>query len=139
VQPNRTRPGVYASDFKTADKLVVEVLSILPDESLREVAIAAIISPGDSAAGDGRLDAPTPSRVVASGGSGEVGAPPLVLSVSSQTITRSGYSVKRKHLARAQRSRDGKLYVVAASARSDLMNAEKESLLRTLVDSFQLL
>lgn len=56
----------------------------------------------------------------------------------SETITRSGYQVKRKNYAvvAARRSR---LYCLLASARTDQFSPDKEAMLRHIVDSFRLL
>jgi hypothetical protein len=139
LRENSSRPGIYASDFQTADKLVVEVFTPVDDTTLAAAAVSRIVSPGDSAAGDSRLDTPSLKRVVQTGGDGVFGSEPLRLAFTSETITRSGYQVRRKHVASVTRARDGRAFVVAASARADLCDADKETQLRTIVDSFVLL
>ncbi len=107
--------------------------------ALGAAAVARIVAPGDSAAGDSKLDAPRPSRVAASGGDGAAGGEPLRLAFTSSTTTRSGYDVRRKHVAAVTRARDGRAFLIAASARADLCDAAKEAQLRAIVDSFVLL
>ena len=60
LRANSQRPGVYAADFQTADKVVVEVL-----KAGAEVAdvVAACVSPGSSDGGDSRLELPPPQKV----------------------------------------------------------------------------
>jgi hypothetical protein len=143
MRANSARPGVYGSDFKTADKLVVEVFAFSGDDgdtaALAAAAVARVVAPGDSAAGDSRLDAPAPRRVTLSGGDGAPGSPPLRLVFNSETITRSGYNVRRKHLAAVTRSRDGRAFLISASSRADLLDDAKLAQLTTIVDSFALL
>jgi hypothetical protein len=142
MRANSARPGVYGADFRSADKLVVEVFAFDAGgdtAALAAAAVARVVAPGDSAAGDSRLDAPAARRVALSGGDGAPGSPPLRLAFTSDTITRSGYNVRRKHLAAVTRSRDGRAFLISASARADLMDDAKLAQLTTIVDSFALL
>lgn len=60
------------------------------------------------------------------------------LAFPSETITRSGYQVRRRHVAVAA-TRRGSVYVLGCSARSDQYDAAKERLFQHVVDSFRLL
>ena len=55
----------------------------------------------------------------------------------SETITRSGYQIRRKNFAVAA-ARRGSLYCLVASARGDQYSPEKEQNLRHIIDSFRL-
>ncbi len=55
----------------------------------------------------------------------------------SETVTRSGYQIRRKNFAVAA-ARRGLMYSLVASARSDQFNAEKEKVLQHIVQSFRL-
>lgn len=55
----------------------------------------------------------------------------------SETITRSGYQIRRKNFAVAA-ARRGQLYCLVASARGDQFSPDKEVTLRHIVDSFRL-
>lgn len=59
------------------------------------------------------------------------------MSFPSSTTTRSGYDIRRRNWAAAAVSK-GKLFVLGASARRDLCNAEKEEMLKQIVASFRL-
>ena len=55
----------------------------------------------------------------------------------SETITRSGYQIRRKNFVVAA-ARRGSLYCLVASARGDQYSPEKEQTLRHIIDSFRL-
>jgi hypothetical protein len=55
----------------------------------------------------------------------------------SETVTRSGYQIKRKNFAVAA-IKKGRVYSLVASARSDQYNPAKEKLLQHIVQSFRL-
>ena len=61
----------------------------------------------------------------------------LLLAFPSETVTRSGYQVRRKHLA-VVACRRGTAYALDASARSDQWGPAKQALLQRVVDSFRL-
>jgi len=61
----------------------------------------------------------------------------LYLTFPSETVTRSGYQIVRRNFVAAGVKRD-RLYVLAASARSDQFNKEKAALLQHVVQSFRL-
>ena len=63
----------------------------------------------------------------------------LYLAFPSETITRSGYQVRRKNVAVVAAGRRGAVYVLGASARSDQYDAAKGELLQHVVDSFRVL
>lgn len=60
-----------------------------------------------------------------------------IVAFPSETITRSGYQVRRKNLAVAA-SRRGSVYCLGCSARSDQYNADKEAIFEHIVTSFRL-
>ena len=158
LRANSQRPGVYAADFQTADKVVVEVL-----KAGAEVAdvVAACVSPGSSDGGDSRLELPPPQkvrcallRVVAPAGAflpleslTFQSPPPLraweegglrLFAFPSETTTRSGYNVRRLHLAAlVGDARKNRSLAICASSRSDLWSTEKEALLARIIQSFQ--
>jgi hypothetical protein len=55
----------------------------------------------------------------------------------SETVTRSGYQIRRKNFAVAA-AKGGVVYSLVASARSDQYNAEKEKVLQYIQGSFRL-
>lgn len=57
LRKNSQRPGLYISDFQTADKAVVEELTLLDGESLVDVVVAAAVAPGANMGTD-RLSLP---------------------------------------------------------------------------------
>lgn len=59
------------------------------------------------------------------------------LAFTSETLTRSGYQIKRKNVAVVAQRR-GTCYVLCASSRSDLWDAQKQVLLAHVVESFRL-
>jgi hypothetical protein len=60
-----------------------------------------------------------------------------LIAFPSETITRSGYQVRRKNLAVAA-ARRGQVYVLGCSARSDQYDAAKDAVFQHVVDSFRL-
>lgn len=54
----------------------------------------------------------------------------------SETVTRSGYQIRRKNFAVAA-AKGGTVYSLVASARSDQYNKAKEELLQRVVASFR--
>lgn len=59
-----------------------------------------------------------------------------LIAFPSETITRSGYQVRRKNLAVAA-TRRGQVYVLGCSARSDQFDDAKRALFEHVVDSFR--
>jgi len=55
----------------------------------------------------------------------------------SETITRSGYQIRRKNIAVAGVKR-GVVYCLGASARSDQWDSDKQLLLTSIVESFRI-
>ncbi|PSC74590.1 psbP chloroplastic isoform X1 [Micractinium conductrix] len=145
---NTLRSGVYISDFNTADKLSVEVFqdpavaagsppgSSTPQQ-LAEAAVLKLVNPAAQNAGDGKLDMPPASKIKTE--EREVdGRVYTFIAFPSETITRSGYQVRRKNLAVAA-TRRGTAYVLGCSARSDQYDKGKEATFLAVVDSFRLL
>ncbi|GBF89284.1 photosystem II oxygen evolving complex [Raphidocelis subcapitata] len=134
---NSLRRGVVISDFQTADKVAVEELDPPPDGDLAAAAVAAAVLPGG-----GRL---TQDDVLGLPAKGAVrvaaetvdGQEYLYLEFPSETITRSGYQIRRRNFAAAALRR-GKLFVIAASVRGDQYNEAKRELLEHTVRSFRL-
>ena len=54
----------------------------------------------------------------------------------SETVTRSGYQIRRKNFAVAA-ARNGLMYSLVASSRSDQFNPDKEKVLQHIVQSFR--
>lgn len=167
---NTQRPGVIYSDFNTADKVSVEVFDAssappgkppaldesatsaplpaneLPDESLEAWVMSVVnyvISPSTAAqAGDARLELVPNRKVRVRWIQTDNAKRPYayLMDFPSDTITRSGYNVRRRNFAIAvPSSEDGgrRTYALIASARSDQMDAKKEQMLRTCVASFE--
>ncbi|KAL0018424.1 hypothetical protein WJX77_002671 [Trebouxia sp. C0004] len=133
---NRQRQGLSVSDYNSSDKLVVEVFP-LPEEDSQLVPdiLQHLISPGQEVGGDSRLVIPSNKNVVTA--SEDIGGQTyLYLRFPSETITRSGYQVKRKHYAVAAAVK-GIVYCCGASARSDQYDKAKKQLLSHVVESFR--
>ncbi|KXZ52290.1 hypothetical protein GPECTOR_10g922 [Gonium pectorale] len=136
VRPNTLRQGVYISDFNTADKLSVEVLPLPADGDLQGAAVSAAVVPGaGSGQQDDKLLLPPASKVKTRTEQVD-GKEYLYLEFPSETVTRSGYQIRRKNFAVATVKR-GLVYTLNASSRSDQFNKEKEALLRRVVESFR--
>lgn len=133
---NRQRSGLAVSDYNSSDKLVVEVFpQPEQDDKLLPEVIQHLISPGQEIGGDSRLLLPS-DKQVATESENIGGQEYLYMRFPSETITRSGYQIKRKHLAVAS-TRNGIVYACGASARSDQYNKAKEELLSHIVESFR--
>lgn len=138
-RPNSQRAGIYISDFNTADKLTVEVFPAVSwggQAALQEAMVKAIVDPANQSGGDSKLFMPS-LRSVKSEERDIDGKRYTYLYFPSETITRSGYQVKRKNFAVAAEKR-GQVYCLGTSARSDQYNPEKEQLLQHVIDSFRL-
>ncbi|WIA15677.1 hypothetical protein OEZ85_002303 [Tetradesmus obliquus] len=134
---NSMRKGVVISDFQTADKVSVEELELPEDGDTAAAAVAAAVLPGGRRlVQDDVLSLPA-ARLVKTHTETIDGQEMLYLEFPSETLTRSGYNIRRKNFAAAAVKRD-KLYTIAASARSDQFNEEKEKLLQHIVESFRL-
>jgi len=124
---------------QTSDKAVLEIFpgSGLRDEELVGEVVAHIVSPGQDVGGDARLIMPDQRRIKSE--AGEIGGEHyMYITFPSETITRSGYQIRRKNFAVAA-ARHGRLYCLVASARGDQFSPDKEATLRHIVDSFRLL
>lgn len=135
-RPNTLRPGVYLSNFKTADKVSVEVFPVPNGDDFVYELVASVLSPGQEIGGNSRLELPPRDRVRSETLTID-GVDYTYLAFTSQTTTRSGYDIRRKNFAVAA-VRRGDVYCVSASARSDQYNKEKEALLVQIVQSFRL-
>jgi len=142
VRPNTLRTGLYVSNFQTADKATVEEFDLPEgasgpsDPQVVRRAVAASIVPGaGSGQADDKLSLP-PDRLVKREEQEIDGQTYVYLAYPSETITRSGYNIKRKHFG-VIAVKKGKVYTLSASARSDQYNKDKEVLLRRIVDSFR--
>lgn len=62
----------------------------------------------------------------------------MYLSFPSETVTRSGYNIRRRNYGVAAVDKKGVAYALTASARSDQCDKEKEALLQHVVRSFRL-
>ncbi|KAL4436868.1 hypothetical protein ABPG75_004007 [Micractinium tetrahymenae] len=137
---NSLRPGIIISDFSTADKVSLEVF---PEPrgggaaTLAEAAVLKLINPAVEIGGDARLELPPASRIKTE--QREVdGKLYTYIAFPSETVTRSGYQVRRKNLA-VVAARRGTAYVLGCSARSDQYTKEKEATFQQIVDSYRLL
>jgi len=128
--------GDYISDFQTADKATVEVLTAPSDGDVVRAVIESAISPGHSPQGDDKLLLPALTSIKSS----QVvldGQQYVYVQFPSTTVTSSGYDVRRRNFGVAA-VRGGKLYALVASSRKDYYDAEKEALLAHIVQSFRL-
>ena len=104
--------------------------------TLAETAVLKLINPAAEVGGDSRLELPPASRIKT-----EVrevdGTTYTLIAFPSETITRSGYQVRRKSLAVAA-ARRGSVYVLGCSARSDQFDGDKQAAFQHVVDSFRL-
>eukprot|EP00884_Botryococcus_braunii_P019799 jgi/Botrbrau1/6502/Bobra.0034s0075.1 len=135
---NTLRDGVYFSDFNTADKAVGEVYPLansLPEGGLVEEVVLHFVSPKAQTGGDARLLMPNP-RLIKSETSLVDGLEYMYLSFPSSTTTRSGYDIRRRNFGVAA-VKNGTVYSLVASARSDQFNDNKEAQLRHIIDSFR--
>eukprot|EP00873_Tetraselmis_striata_P043990 jgi/Tetstr1/464254/TSEL_009059.t1 len=134
-RPNSLREGVYISDFNTADKVILDVVP--PSDDLISAAVAKVVAPL-SAQQDDRLEMPNPRLIKTVSQAEHDGRIYFYLEFPSSTITRSGYSVKRKNFAAVCPGRRGQpALVIAASARSDQYSDEKRAMLERIVQSFR--
>ncbi|KAG2445160.1 hypothetical protein HYH02_008628 [Chlamydomonas schloesseri] len=136
VRPNSLRQGVYISDFNTADKLSVEVVPLPEDGDVVKAAVTAAVVPGQGAGQqDDKLLLPAANKIKSSTAAVE-GKEYTYVTFPSETITRSGYNIRRKNFAVACVKR-GMVYTLNASSRTDQFNKDKEELLRHVVESFR--
>lgn len=160
VLRNRLRRGVIVSDFDAPagnPKVYVEVVSAPPagelettggDSESRKLAIRrravdALVAPVDNDnSGDGKLEAP-PMRLVEdlrfSSAPELVGfgseSPYDYFTFSSETTTRSGYDVTRRHFAVAT-TKGGLVYTLSASVTTDGFDETRARLFERIVASF---
>lgn len=111
-----------------------------------EAAVIKLINPANDNGGDSKLFLPPANRIKTetktfsnsyNNNSNNNSQEYTYLAFPSETITRSGYQIRRKNLAVVGVKR-GTVYVLGASARSDQWNKEKEEILRHVVASFRL-
>ena len=137
-RPNRERPGCIFSDFNTADQLKVEAFRApaeAGDDAFLRAAVDALVVPPGLSSGDSKLEAPDVRRVRSESRDVD-GTPYTYIAFVTNTTTRSGYDVKRKHLAVAARVR-GQAYVLGTSVRSDMWSDEKAAQVIRVVESFR--
>ena len=133
---HRERPGVYISDFQTADKAVVEDFALPAGLSVVEAAVRAAVSPTTvDLKGTDKLALPADSAVKVERREID-GLPYTYLAFPSDTLTNSGYNVRRKNLVAAVEKK-GRVLMVVASARSDQFTADKAETLTYIVQSFR--
>ena len=125
---------MYISDFQTADKAVVETLSIPADGDIIKLVVRSAISPGRYN-GDDKLSLPAVSSIKVETAKID-GQEYTYLQFPSETVTSSGYDVKRRNFAVAA-VRGNRVISVVASSRSDYYNAEKAELLVYIIQSFR--
>ncbi|KAF6266284.1 hypothetical protein COO60DRAFT_1474231 [Scenedesmus sp. NREL 46B-D3] len=126
---NSMRKGVYISDFQE--------LELPEDGDIAAAAVAAAVLPGGRRlVQDDVLGLPA-QRLVQARTQQMDGQEMLYLEFPSETVTRSGYNIRRKNFAAAA-VKHGKLYTITASARSDQFNEEKKQLLQHIIGSFRL-
>eukprot|EP01025_Chloroclados_australasicus_P066189 TRINITY_DN9071_c0_g2_i2.p1 TRINITY_DN9071_c0_g2~~TRINITY_DN9071_c0_g2_i2.p1 ORF type:complete len:296 (-),score=5.11 TRINITY_DN9071_c0_g2_i2:252-1109(-) len=135
ARSNTLREGIYVSNFQTADKATVDIFPIRNDQDLTEQVVQMIVSPTSEQQSD-TLNMPSKQLIKSKIGTIEK-QDYIYLTFPSETITRSGYQVRRKNFAVATIKR-GKVYCFNASARSDQYNKEKAELLQHIVDSFRI-
>lgn len=163
---NHLRPGVYISNFDTADKITLEAFPLFSskNQSSAEISaedlsltgslsdldalyvsdsfvsrlLSALLLPGAEVGGDSRLELPPLSKVKK-----QVTTDPLTgkkmmyFSFPSEVTTRSGYQIKRRNVAVAAVHK-AQVYVLGASARKDQWNKEKSDLFDKVIESFHL-
>lgn len=135
IRPNSMRSGIYVSDFQTADKATVELFSKPEDDDLVHEAVRKAVVPAKSQQDD-RLQLPS-DRLIKVGKQMLEGTEYLYLQFPSETITRSGYQIRRRNYA-VVTEKAGTVYSLNASARSDQWNKDKEQLLLHIVESFRI-
>ena len=162
VLRNRLRRGVIVSDFDAPagnPKVYVEVVSAPPANELeapggdssesrksaiRRRAVDALVAPVENDnSGDGKLEAP-PMRLVKDlrftsapelVGYESASSPYDYFTFSSETTTRSGYDVTRRHFAAAT-LKGGLVYTLSASATTDGFDETRARLFERIVASF---
>eukprot|EP01024_Parvocaulis_polyphysoides_P020923 TRINITY_DN19869_c0_g1_i1.p1 TRINITY_DN19869_c0_g1~~TRINITY_DN19869_c0_g1_i1.p1 ORF type:complete len:293 (+),score=27.89 TRINITY_DN19869_c0_g1_i1:45-881(+) len=139
ARANSLRDGIYVSNFQTADKATVDIFPVgqsdLEEDDLSEIVVQKIVSP-TSGQQDDKLNMPS-RKLIRTKTENLEQQEYLYLQFPSETITRSGYQVRRKNFAVATIKR-GKIYCLNASARTDQFNKEKEELLRHIIESFRI-
>eukprot|EP01023_Acetabularia_acetabulum_P030349 TRINITY_DN28562_c0_g1_i2.p1 TRINITY_DN28562_c0_g1~~TRINITY_DN28562_c0_g1_i2.p1 ORF type:complete len:371 (+),score=24.16 TRINITY_DN28562_c0_g1_i2:150-1115(+) len=136
ARDNSLRDGIYVSNFQTADKATVDIFSVdgTSQEELSQIVVQKIIAPAYGQEDD-KLNMPN-RKLVRSQTQNLENQDYLYLQFPSETITRSGYQVRRKNFAVATIKR-GKVYCLNASARTDQFNKDKEELLQHIIQSFR--
>lgn len=132
---DRLRNGVYVSNFQTADKAVVEVFPTPGDGDLVAAAVRKTIVPGERQEDD-KLYLPNQGLIKVQqqliDGMGYT-----YIQFPSETVTRSGYQIRRKNYG-VVAVKSGTAYALVASCRSDQLKGDKEALLMHIVESFRI-
>ncbi|MEW5296967.1 MAG: hypothetical protein WDW36_000209 [Sanguina aurantia] len=137
ARENSARQGIIASDFQTADKAQVEVFPLQAGDDIVLATIRRAVVPVDGQEDD-KLNMPSPSSIRIQEELID-GVKYVYLRFPSDTITRSGYNIRRKHIAvAALRVKNGMVYSLSASSRSDQYNKQKEEVLKHVVESFRI-
>jgi PsbP len=135
---NSQRQGVYFADFNTADKVVVESfpLSDIPAGlSLAQAAVQRLIKPGREIGGDSKLELPPTDKIKTESRKID-GQEYIEIAFPSETITRSGYQIRRKNIGVISLKED-QVYVLGVSARGDQYTSEKKQTLLHIIESFR--
>ena len=127
---------MYISDFDTADKAAVELIPVSdPDRiDLVDLSVRAAVSPGSLESSD-RLSMPA-RDIVKEERRAIDGQEYLYLRFPSETLTNSGYNIKRKNFVSATVKR-GTAYVLVASSRFDKYDDAKAQQLAYIAASFR--
>ncbi|KAL6763552.1 hypothetical protein V8C86DRAFT_2491546 [Haematococcus lacustris] len=146
---NTLRSGFYVSNFQTADKATVEAVPLPAgwaaisseeqDMQIISLAVKAAVVPGSEAGqADDKLSLPSTKSIKSEVKSID-GKRYIYLTFPSETLTRSGYNVRRRHWAVVAVSEARHVaYTLSASAASAQYNKDKEALLRSIVESFRI-
>lgn len=140
ARDNSLRPGIYVSDFQTADKASTEHFESRDwasrDEFIME-SIRRLLLPSQASSGDSKLELP-PLRSVK--GIREIqidGASYTYFTFLSTTTTRSGYDVQRANSC-VVACKKGSCYVLGVSVRGDQNSKAKKADVQRIVEGFRL-
>lgn len=136
LRPNGQRPGVSAGNFRTADRVTVDIIDakralpswpkVVPKEVSEAAALAAIAPDSNGYSGNGRQFLPSRIKVEPVKYEGD-DREYYQIEFSSTTITRTGYDVRKGNIMAATLVA-GNLFVINASARSDTYDAIEDQL-----------
>lgn len=114
----------------------MEELGVPGDGDIVSLVVAAAVAPGVGvSSGTDKLSLP-PARAVKVEEVHLDGRTYTYLQFPSETITNSGYNIKRRNFAVAC-AKNNRVYALVASARSDQYNPDKADMLTTIVQSFR--